>query len=125
MRISDWSSDVCSSDLHLKIGVIIVEGRNICSKPTIEERRFQADFVAPNIFREEGTPVAQLESARFEPAGCRRINHDVVGNVVIDPDFRSPAGPGWSGIAGIDLVSLRPDPVRAVGEEKHRGGKGW
>src|SRR3546814_19204266 len=64
---------------HLKIGIIIIEGREVCPKPPVEEGRFQAHLIAPNIFRKKGPPVAQLESARFEPAGCRCINHDIRG----------------------------------------------
>src|SRR3546814_15604136 len=91
MRISDWSSDVCSSDLpldcrlagigragdaiiifdHLKIGIIIIEGREVCPKPPVEEGRFQAHIIATNTLRKQGSPVAQLETARFEPAGWR------------------------------------------------------
>src|SRR3546814_17980519 len=128
MRISDWSSDVCSSDLdcrlagigragdaiiifdHLKIGIIIIEGREVCPKPPVEEGRFQAHLIAPNIFRKKGPPVAQLESARFEPTGCRCITHDISGNIVSGPAFWSPGGQGGFWLAGIELISVQQSP---------------
>src|SRR3546814_10644414 len=52
MRISDWSSDVCSSDL-LIIGIIIIEGGGIERQRAVHEAVPGADFKGVDIFRLE------------------------------------------------------------------------
>src|SRR3546814_17434567 len=41
MRISDWSSDVCSSDLRQRIAQIALHGRTAEAKHTADEQREQ------------------------------------------------------------------------------------
>src|SRR3546814_11944087 len=62
MRISDWSSDVCSSDLRLRIelrrrGVIVRIGDPLVGQP------------GDRLGIGEGGPLALIEQRRFPPAG--------------------------------------------------------
>src|SRR3546814_11862825 len=67
MRISDWSSDVCSSDLETATQSTLIESEDDAHE---EQRRwdsFQQDAEAPLTQTEaERVRVQQLERARFQ-----------------------------------------------------------
>src|SRR3546814_6664030 len=46
MRISDWSSDVCSSDLGDREGILAWIERIAIDEPSHENRRMMCEFVA-------------------------------------------------------------------------------
>src|SRR3546814_9477905 len=66
MRISDWSSDVCSSDLlHLgseKCANILIAGHIITAAPAIEFKIHKCAHLA--IADSDGTSVAQPDDAK-------------------------------------------------------------
>src|SRR3546814_8912718 len=74
MRISDWSSDVCSSDLDDQIPVEPVTEQ--WRKPAIALRRFEC----------VEAPVGQARNARLEiePEEMHRCEHDVGNAASID-----------------------------------------
>src|SRR3546814_9563702 len=57
MRISDWSSDVCSSDLSLAcapvVAIVIDRGQIACQAPIADEFGLRGGFVAP-VFKKQG-----------------------------------------------------------------------
>src|SRR3546814_7288821 len=62
MRISDWSSDVCSSDLSL---VELVEEGGIRDGVVLDE---DTVFVTPNAFKRSYTDLLPSVNVRYEPA---------------------------------------------------------
>src|SRR3546814_6633211 len=56
MRISDWSSDVCSSDLHLRDAAALLAADN----PALEVHAVCADFTKPfRVPRPQNVPWAR------------------------------------------------------------------
>src|SRR3546814_10479368 len=45
MRISDWSSDVCSSDLSRGAGACLIDGTEDWKSPISIERRFSGEYL--------------------------------------------------------------------------------
>src|SRR3546814_3855624 len=70
MRISDWSSDVCSSDLVNRISVC-----RKCPHYTRGWRRGECAFLRPCPSVEDGTPAWENEAAvkSFGRRGSRKI----------------------------------------------------
>src|SRR3546814_18253134 len=90
MRISDWSSDVCSSDLDIPLNVALpsVENRYIEAQLAIEQVSLEACFDIAYIFRLEGWSdrVSQIPPPSLGGAARLRIYaHRVV-------HFRSQEG---------------------------------
>src|SRR3546814_9279971 len=92
MRISDWSSDVCSSDLRDELGLDQ-------TRVTRNKRGFievDEDFRTqePSIFavgdvigRVQLTPVALAEGTAvarqlFQPGACRKLDYDLIPTAV-------------------------------------------
>src|SRR3546814_3294407 len=86
MRISDWSSDVCSSDLGLfTIGAKAYIGRSISGDPALvvreqnkEERRSRILGAAEKLIRELGT----VEFSMRELAARAHISHYTSYNLI-------------------------------------------
>src|SRR3546814_1168169 len=100
MRISDWSSDVCSSDLQVEAMtladriVVLNQGRieQVGTPQHLYDRpatRFVAGFI--------GTPRMNLIAATVRAAGPDRSRLDLAGGAILD-------GPP---LAGIDRKSTR------------------
>src|SRR3546814_16935742 len=49
MRISDWSSDVCSSDLWAKIGEFVRGGGKLEGRPLVDEATFGEMFQGSQV----------------------------------------------------------------------------
>src|SRR3546814_17829531 len=102
MRISDWSSDVCSSDLveltcradaipqHIEIdlaGLEIGDGVHISTvklpegvHPTITDRDFTiATIVAPTVVREETAAEQSAEGAPEDKGAAAKSDEDCAG----------------------------------------------
>src|SRR3546814_15043543 len=67
MRISDWSSDVCSSDLHAPVGAASAAPTGIASATADARHRWITAWRAPRPLRRSSAPrpaVAQREPDR-------------------------------------------------------------
>src|SRR3546814_8721279 len=80
MRISDWSSDVCSSDLALR-----ASGRVYPAYETAQEldlkRKIQLGRGLPPIYDRAALGLSDADRARFEAEGIKphwrfRLDHD-------------------------------------------------
>src|SRR3546814_11412747 len=114
MRISDWSSDVCSSDLQVEAMtladriVVLNQGRieQVGTPQHLYDRpatRFVAGFI--------GTPRMNLIAATVRAAGPDRSRLDLAGGAFLD-------GPPLAGLApGAPLsLGIRPEHVAERGE---------
>src|SRR3546814_1055871 len=123
MRISDWSSDVCSSDLFTVIGGV---------DPRLnesEKRGFLLGHAANGLGREPGAaaplrrrdPIDEIERVGVDPCGADRgLAH--VSNVYIRYAAVNPAGsrPRLAGAADLPFVGGQPfERDRAV-RKSHR-----
>src|SRR3546814_20238163 len=78
MRISDWSSDVCSSDLLVRVGDTIQEGQVIAhlSQTEVEQRYRNAQQVLAErkaeLLRQEGL-VAKERALKKDNLAQRRV----------------------------------------------------
>src|SRR3546814_9552469 len=91
MRISDWSSDVCSSDLVIDVALQVV---------------FVADQMLP-------IPPLPDPAFAFGDAACAAMLAS--GNVARKPAFDLAPAHGVAGIAG----RQRPHGVQVVGQNDH------
>src|SRR3546814_1572938 len=104
MRISDWSSDVCSSDLYrvgcridardLKVVELDIEGGDVEPEPAIKQIELCADLkiirdlrIEPNGF--VGSRCLAIEAAAFEAARVAGIGKQVRAWLVLQDEFRS------------------------------------
>src|SRR3546814_11534496 len=112
MRISDWSSDVCSSDLALR-----ASGRVYPAYETAQEldlkRKIQLGRGLPPIYDRAALGLSDADRARFEAEGIKphwrfRLDHDsaiewddlIRGPQHFDPSTMTdplvrPAGGSW------------------------------
>src|SRR3546814_3665664 len=99
MRISDWSSDVCSSDLiadrgehavqveDLQIAVAIVKERRVQAQPVVEQLGLNPQLEGIDLLRAVGIGGQRLlgvETAALEPAVVRDIAHDVGAKFLVE-----------------------------------------
>src|SRR3546814_13014702 len=101
MRISDWSSDVCSSDLGLLISFVV--GAAFLPVPYVAMRPGTARPVTQYVTVRGATSYPPEESIAYM-------------TVNIGPISLPEAAVGWLD----DAVDLRPEAVRS---EERRGGK--
>src|SRR3546814_18381119 len=79
MRISDWSSDVCSSDLHRHLAVI---ARILDQHPAVIGQRRQQDIALPRMW-----PVlVARQPDLLGPAAKVGIARAAIGDAVTDRD---------------------------------------
>src|SRR3546814_18262204 len=95
MRISDWSSDVCSSDLLIEAGVVTIAAKGVDPGLTVTGGLFGTRRLLDHA---DGNPAIVLRSARYTHshavlAGLRRL-HAVNSAVSVDL-----TGPGNSEVA--------------------------
>src|SRR3546814_16339833 len=76
MRISDWSSDVCSSDLHLPLA-FLAEGE---VRPDVRRREQDAGAAAEG-FEAEGPALPHALDAVVTGRDDMRVNVDEEGHV--------------------------------------------
>src|SRR3546814_17966660 len=104
MRISDWSSDVCSSDLPIEEGRSAVQARAVGGKQRDIGAgahaaqmiiRFAADFIVGHLLRSEGRlrandPVGgrdyclDVDAALFEASARRPTPHPRGSAAIVD-----------------------------------------
>src|SRR3546814_18447938 len=97
MRISDWSSDVCCSDLVRKRGIIVpVLVRPNCAPDAYEivagARRFHAASIVADERRAEGQEVDPMPCAILSDSDdAAAIEASLIENVArLDPDEVTP-----------------------------------
>src|SRR3546814_5857062 len=113
MRISDWSSDVCSSDLHLRRGHR-GERRHPYRRWPVGTCRPAAVAGLVWRFREPATGAAG--------AWRRRAARSLAG--AVGQALRLHGAPGTAGAAGSGVNAPAPEPVfraRAIGKTYHMG----
>src|SRR3546814_14315792 len=100
MRISDWSSDVCSSDLHALIGFV-----EICVETESEIVRTEAARSGEIAGIPAGRPLigALARAARNARPPAVRGSAGLVG----DPQRREVGAPGEAGDRGIGSAACR------------------
>src|SRR3546814_3379593 len=101
MRISDWSSDVCSSDLR-EADVERAEAAHMA-----EEQRCEVDGGKNADAGDEGEEAAEREVAAFQGA---QIDHRV-GEGQAAPD-KGGAGDDGDPAGGADHIVAEPAPAR-------------
>src|SRR3546814_19712918 len=83
MRISDWSSDVCSSDLRFEIGIVPALKRYAAGNIKIPDRnRFEIEFSAPNM-RLAGV---ERRRAAHDDLGYLQVGVIIVKRAAVDPE---------------------------------------
>src|SRR3546814_4626453 len=104
MRISDWSSDVCSSDLFSFLGPIerctMRARRRVC-----RQRRFGLRVDMFDVTAGKGRKVARLDQQRCRAASARRLDNQRAGRARRDA-ARLDAGPVRSEEHTSELQSL-------------------
>src|SRR3546814_17128007 len=88
MRISDWSSDVCSSDLHRRIGGV-VHGEHDAGDDLQHQREPGEHAEIPAIVQVARHGIARADSIVDEP-GKRQALTDPAPQRVIRPVLFSP-----------------------------------
>src|SRR3546814_6273053 len=115
MRISDWSSDVCSSDLKLRcvLGAqLLAHVVGIGAHEVVEHRGGAAQHLAGLLQRDDGV----LERRRFRVLGDRLHLGQFLGHPSVERRRE---------VAVADLVELRiVQRQRAVGGKRIGGGSG-
>src|SRR3546814_4020335 len=102
MRISDWSSDVCSSDLRFEIGIVPALKRYAAGNIKIPDRnRFEIEFSAPNM-RLAGV---ERRRAAHDDLGYLQVGVIIVKRADVDPE--SSAEPFCLGASFGDRKSTR------------------
>src|SRR3546814_2946104 len=114
MRISDWSSDVCSSDLlAARTGVAVSAIRFYEARGLIEALRTgggQRRFLRADIRRVSFIPIAQQMGLRLEEIG------DELARL---PAGRTPNGADWTRIS-TGLRARIDARIAALRSEEHR-----
>src|SRR3546814_11196727 len=107
MRISDWSSDVCSSDLVAVIGATVYD---------LEMKPIGAEWLKPEV----QPPMDRLKPLAAREGGARRN--------VVQFGWSSPAGPVQTVVAAVGgfrpagYIALHVDPLPQLkGLEKRLG----
>src|SRR3546814_11244745 len=101
MRISDWSSDVCSSDLVAVIGATVYD---------LEMKPIGAEWLKPEV----QPPMDRLKPLAAREGGARRN--------VVQFGWSPPAGPGQTVVAPVGRFRPARPAERRVGEEVGRAG---
>src|SRR3546814_16863492 len=88
MRISDWSSDVCSSDFNLeKLRLLRIHAQFVAKRHRIDLESLDAHIGVPD-------PMV-LEISEDRPDLCRRVGEDAL-SLELDHLSHSFLGPGAS-----------------------------
>src|SRR3546814_9318327 len=90
MRISDWSSDVCSSDLQTTAAKID-DGAGSVTKPGIHQRAAHFECAARRVSDEVGV---RLGKERGENDAARKHDGNAIVHVARHASFQSPPGGG-------------------------------
>src|SRR3546814_6747957 len=104
MRISDWSSDVCSSDLQAGVDILAAEGGNQAVEALVPGSLEDADPDLLGLLRPDGGAVEQVEAGGDlgEPV-ARGPAHDSRIGVHLLPGAQLPE----AGIGPVDRKSTR------------------
>src|SRR3546814_18458796 len=104
MRISDWSSDVCSSDLTRKVAVYGID---------VSGGDADGAWARARITLDDG--LAYL--ARAAPAQSARVRKDIA------PFLGHFSAPASRALSGQERTALRRSLVRVLNSEERRVGK--
>src|SRR3546814_16752255 len=99
MRISDWSSDVCSSDLRLQVVEVAVEDAKIEIQAVIEPLALDAGLPRFDVLRLEHEVGAiercGVEAAALVAACVGRIQRDVLDPEILQRSEERRVGKEW------------------------------
>src|SRR3546814_8209063 len=71
MRISDWSSDVCSSDLRIEVGAVVIQQ----ATGVVDDA---GDFLDATLEHAEGRRIGQHDAGRLRTdCGLQRFDIDI------------------------------------------------
>src|SRR3546814_6298319 len=112
MRISDWSSDVCSSDLLLELALVGLDHAEVAAMAHLQ-LDVLADEAAQQV-RQLGQDVGQVQQARLQGLLARKgkkLAHQVGGAVGVLLDLHD---------VGERLVARPVAQQQQVGKADHR-----
>src|SRR3546814_19099531 len=117
MRISDWSSDVCSSDLNEALVKILAEPKNALVKQY--RKLFDMEDVELTFTDDALVSIAKRAIERKTGArGLRSILEAILLDTMFDlPSMRSVG----EVVIDKDVVEGRKEPVREIGRAPCRG----
>src|SRR3546814_14611066 len=116
MRISDWSSDVCSSDLAC-IAAIAFDVRIVAEAAGVEpETRTEAEAVAPQVNRCHGLHIDRVEASGPGTRSAVGLMPEAALAAERDADLK---GHLWR-----EIEQLRHELDVGVGRDGQRGGGG-
>src|SRR3546814_12848339 len=74
MRIGDWSSDVCSSDLLIEQGLARRQGERLVFARNVLDtlRRRELDAIGEKLSSETGTPLQKAASGEYVTGAYRQ-----------------------------------------------------
>src|SRR3546814_11953235 len=115
MRISDWSSDVCSSDLFIN---------NVAGDPRgcVDDQRLGLDRPveqARDLRRRGGHRALDLARLALDEIGAFKVALDLAVDVTVD------VGGHIAGAGAVRPQDRKGSLRRAGRSEARRGGKGW
>src|SRR3546814_16732176 len=94
MRISDWSSDVCSSDLLLSLIVVVIDGRKLIGEQARRLFKTQASGDEKVGEQRVAQPVAIASAGALGAVRGEAAQADLAENVVVvhrdEPHIRPP-----------------------------------
>src|SRR3546814_10015076 len=103
MRISDWSSDVCSSDLHANLAIQH-------ARDTLEERVRARTEDLENANRELAESMEALAAAKQQAENANRAKSEFLANM--GHELRTPL----NAILGFSQMMTDPDMRPTIGE---------
>src|SRR3546814_15039016 len=123
MRISDWSSDVCSSDLHDAVGQSIVVGVGYPTDQPYAAQRAE-DFIVmdnPPPGTRLGRTAGRSGRDEFLDFLTGKLRAEIGKRYRIDPDSQALFGHSFAGL--FPLPALYSEPQAR--SEGRRAGKEW
>src|SRR3546814_15732131 len=119
MRISDWSSDVCSSDLHARFvdDEHVARGQQVTPlRPAMFEAGDRARRDARTFLQAFGGDARQRRAAHLQhgvfPRLARRAEHRALARPAIAADASNPAPGSLTPDSGAPLTLHLPAPPR-------------
>src|SRR3546814_13762759 len=117
MRISDWSSDVCSSDLVLLTGAVL-QPREVPTPLTVQSQRGFGNGGQITSVEVEG------RASTISWDGGRPLVLSSGGPLIVDPSDVALVGDGMLLVLGGGAHALTPGPSQHRSEESRVGKEG-